>query len=254
MKHCTIFAIILIFPFCTGMADNNIAIGLKNISSGCPLAHMPVLWENDVLVKGVCNGFIISADTGLTVWFEEGAEYVDPANRGGLFLPWYFHYYSSVGDSLHPDKVFIGLMYMPPVNVIPPGSLEPFYHLFLNVDGLYGNIYVDSIAEPPSYDWVWDDGVQNLHPTFNYDGSTHVIYYGYYICGDANDDAQINISDAVHLLGYIFVGGMPPIIPPSGDANCDSSVNISDVVWIINYVFSGGYAPCDTNGDGEPDC
>ena len=40
----------------------------------------------------------------------------------------------------------------------------------------------------------------------------------------------------------------------TGDCNCDGSCNVSDAVYIINYVFVGGNEPCDTNGDGEPDC
>jgi len=77
--------------------------------------------------------------------------------------------------------------------------------------------------------------------------------YGYY-CGDANNDGAVNISDAVWIIGYVFVGGSAPYPYLSGDVNCDSAVNISDAVWIINLVFVGGNDPCDTNGDGIPDC
>lgn len=75
-----------------------------------------------------------------------------------------------------------------------------------------------------------------------------------YICGDANADGNINISDAVYLINYVFVGGAPPAPPESGDANCDASANVSDAVWIINYIFIGGNAPCDLDNDGRPDC
>ncbi|MBD3218191.1 MAG: hypothetical protein GF310_07935, partial [candidate division Zixibacteria bacterium] len=30
-----------------------------------------------------------------------------------------------------------------------------------------------------------------------------------------------------------------------GDANGDGAVNVSDAVWVINYVFIGGAAPGD---------
>jgi hypothetical protein len=76
----------------------------------------------------------------------------------------------------------------------------------------------------------------------------------YYICGDANSDDVVNVSDAVYIINYVFVGGDPPDPMESGDANCDDVCNVSDAVWIINYVFVGGNDPCDTNGDGEPDC
>jgi hypothetical protein len=75
-----------------------------------------------------------------------------------------------------------------------------------------------------------------------------------YICGDANGDHIVNVSDAVAIINYVFVSGDPPDPIESGDCNCDDLCNVSDAVWIINYVFVGGNDPCDTDGDGEPDC
>jgi hypothetical protein len=65
-----------------------------------------------------------------------------------------------------------------------------------------------------------------------------------YVCGDANADAIVDISDAVYLIAYIFSGGDAPDPLTAGDANCDSMVDISDVVYLIAYIFSGGLAPC----------
>jgi hypothetical protein len=88
-------------------------------------------------------------------------------------------------------------------------------------------------------------------------------FYGFYIyqlnlppvmCGDANADGGIDIDDAVFLISYIFAGGDPPDPYDSGDANCSGAIDIDDVVYLIGYIFVGGYAPCDTDGDGVPDC
>lgn len=75
-----------------------------------------------------------------------------------------------------------------------------------------------------------------------------------YKCGDANADGKVNVSDAVYIINYVFVGGNPPNPLKAGDANCDVSVNVSDAVWIINYVFVGGNLPCDLDGDSAWDC
>ncbi len=66
------------------------------------------------------------------------------------------------------------------------------------------------------------------------------------LCGDANHDATVNVSDAVYIINYVFVGGAPPQpVQACGDANTDSGVNVSDAVYVINYVFIGGSAPGD---------
>jgi Dockerin type I domain len=81
-----------------------------------------------------------------------------------------------------------------------------------------------------------------------------IITYPEYVCGDTNADGTVNVSDAVWIINYVFVGGDPPYILEIGDVNCDAAVNVSDAVWIINYVFMNGNDPCDTNGDEVPDC
>ncbi|NIP42682.1 MAG: hypothetical protein GWN14_12610 [candidate division Zixibacteria bacterium] len=75
-----------------------------------------------------------------------------------------------------------------------------------------------------------------------------------YVCGDANSDETVNVSDAVYIINFVFVGGSAPDPLESGDANCDATVNVSDAVYIINFVFVGGNEPCDSNGDTVPDC
>jgi hypothetical protein len=83
---------------------------------------------------------------------------------------------------------------------------------------------------------------------------TFAAYIAYEICGDANGDDDVNVSDAVSIINYVFVGGNPPDPLIAADVNCDANVNVSDAVWIINYVFVGGNNPCDSDGDGKPDC
>jgi hypothetical protein len=77
-------------------------------------------------------------------------------------------------------------------------------------------------------------------------------------CGDANGDGTVNVSDAVWIINYVFIGGAAPIPLACGDANSDCTVNVSDAVWIINYVFIGGAQPgdCCPGGPGwiDGDC
>jgi len=77
-----------------------------------------------------------------------------------------------------------------------------------------------------------------------------------YVCGDADGNDIVEISDAVYLINYIFVPGAPVPDPmKTGDPDCNEVVEISDAVFLINYIFvPGAPAPCDPDGDGVPDC
>ncbi len=65
-----------------------------------------------------------------------------------------------------------------------------------------------------------------------------------YICGDASGDGEVNISDVILLVNYIFKSGPAPEPLEAADANCDSDINVADGVYVINYVFNSGPAPC----------
>jgi hypothetical protein len=66
-----------------------------------------------------------------------------------------------------------------------------------------------------------------------------------YSCGDVDGSGQIDISDAVYLINYIFGGGAPPLDEAKGDVDCSSQTNIADAVYLVNYVFEGALAPCE---------
>jgi hypothetical protein len=62
--------------------------------------------------------------------------------------------------------------------------------------------------------------------------------------GDVTGDNEINISDIVFLLNYLYRNGPAPDPLEMGDANCDDDVEIGDVIYLINYLYRGGPLPC----------
>ena len=64
-----------------------------------------------------------------------------------------------------------------------------------------------------------------------------------FLRGDANSDADVNITDPIFLLNGLFAGGDASRCLQSGNANGDEAVNISDPVFLLNFLFSGGGAP-----------
>jgi hypothetical protein len=65
-----------------------------------------------------------------------------------------------------------------------------------------------------------------------------------WMCGDADGNKMVNISDAVWLISYVFSGGPAPEPLVAGDVDCNGMVNITDAVYLIAYIFGGGAAPC----------
>jgi hypothetical protein len=150
--------------------------------------------------------------------------------------------------------------------VIPAGYLNvPYFYRFWSVGGTkpyhwemaggdlpYGCVFagdtVGTIAGTPNYKATYfitiicrDSGLPFKADTMSV---SILITDPPYVCGDANGDRVIDISDAVSLIAYIFSGGPAPNPLISGDASCDKVVDISDVVYLITHIFSGGPAPC----------
>jgi hypothetical protein len=64
------------------------------------------------------------------------------------------------------------------------------------------------------------------------------------VCGDANNNGVIDVSDVVYLINYLFIHGPAPVPQLcAGDTSGDGSVDVSDVVYLINYLFIHGPAP-----------
>jgi hypothetical protein len=57
--------------------------------------------------------------------------------------------------------------------------------------------------------------------------------------GDSTGDGEVNISDAIKILAFLFTGGAPLSCDDATDANDDGSRNISDAITILSYLFSG---------------
>lgn len=124
------------------------------------------------------------------------------------------------------------------LEVIPTsGSAPAAVEIKVSAEALAGGDYLDSIIfeSPDAFNSPYKINVR-----FKINGPCQGR------CGNANGDASVNVSDAVFIIGYIFVGGMAPVpVLSCGNANGDTGVNISDVVYIINFVFINGNAPGD---------
>ena len=61
--------------------------------------------------------------------------------------------------------------------------------------------------------------------------------------GDITGDGQVDVSDLVFLIDYLFAGGPVPPDPNAADVNASCGIDISDVSYLVEYLFQGGPAP-----------
>jgi len=64
-----------------------------------------------------------------------------------------------------------------------------------------------------------------------------------FVCGDLDDNGDINVLDIVFLIDFKFKNGPAPEPMQAADVNSDGEVNVLDIVWLIDYKFKGGAAP-----------
>lgn len=59
---------------------------------------------------------------------------------------------------------------------------------------------------------------------------------GRFLRGDSNGDLKVNVTDAVHILRYLFAGGTEPPCLEAADANDDGRVSIPDAIYLLQFL------------------
>ncbi|MCZ6794800.1 MAG: hypothetical protein O7J95_14425 [Planctomycetota bacterium] len=68
--------------------------------------------------------------------------------------------------------------------------------------------------------------------------------------GDTNVDEQVDLSDSIDLLSFLFVGDRePPRCRNAADSNRDGRLDISDASFALGYLFLGSAPPPATSLD-----
>lgn len=61
--------------------------------------------------------------------------------------------------------------------------------------------------------------------------------------GDAKADGTLNITDAINVLSYLFLGTEAPTCLKAADVDDDGSAAITDAIYLLNFLFLGGPEP-----------
>ena len=61
--------------------------------------------------------------------------------------------------------------------------------------------------------------------------------------GDTDDNGQLEITDVLRLLGYMFLGDVQPPCLDAADSDDNGALEITDALWTLAYMFLGGEPP-----------
>jgi hypothetical protein len=70
-----------------------------------------------------------------------------------------------------------------------------------------------------------------------------------FLRGDTAEDGTVNITDAIIILGFLFLGEAPPPCPKAADVDDSGTVNVTDPVVILNFLFVTGVPPPPPRGE-----
>ncbi|MBI4604847.1 MAG: hypothetical protein HY721_23030 [Planctomycetes bacterium] len=70
--------------------------------------------------------------------------------------------------------------------------------------------------------------------------------------GDADSNAQLQLTDAIRILGYLFLGAVAPACLDAADADDNGQLQLTDAIKILGYLFLGQAAPAPPGPPGSP--
>ena len=108
------------------------------------------------------------------------------------------------------------------------------------LEGFVGISYTSFVSDPAArgvfrFFEVSDTKIQ--------EGAAEADCAGRFRRGECNDDGEVDLSDAVCLLDWQFLGGPAPGCLAATNTNGDRATDIADAVWLLNFLFLGGPPP-----------
>jgi len=64
----------------------------------------------------------------------------------------------------------------------------------------------------------------------------------FFVRGELNGDGDVDLSDILVLLGFVFLGQEAPSPLEAGDMNDDGELDLADALYALNYLFQAGPA------------
>jgi hypothetical protein len=115
---------------------------------------------------------------------------------------------------------------------------EPDFHLLPGSPAIDAGI-LDGAPEADIEGTPRPQGVGCDIGAYEYSGPVPVPF----IRGEVNGDGNVDLSDAVAVLGYLFLGSEEPGCLKSADTNDTGALDLTDPVYLLGFLFLGGPSP-----------
>jgi hypothetical protein len=70
--------------------------------------------------------------------------------------------------------------------------------------------------------------------------------------GDANTNGIANLSDAIFIFLFLFIGGEAPSCMEAADTDNSGGLNLTDGIFLLQYLFLGGPEPPPPGVESSP--
>jgi hypothetical protein len=196
------------------------------LPSGPGLAFIHINFVNDDTVAAISAPFIFS---GPVVY--DSVSFRDSRAK-------YLQYKPVNEDLLGDNKILVGAVPVEEDTLMGQGR-GYFATLCFSVTDT-GTVEVDTVFFPPVNQLTFvTTAPLGYRPVF-VKGTFSIVGYK---PGDADYDMDVDVSDVVYLINYLFKGGPAPYPLVAADVDGDCDRDISDVIYLINYLFKGGPPP-----------
>lgn len=85
--------------------------------------------------------------------------------------------------------------------------------------------------------------VETMHGSVVLEQTFRVLDPGLFIRGDTDLSGTLIVSDPVRTLNFLFLGGVVLECPDAADANDNAEIELVDAVYTLNFLFTGGPPP-----------
>jgi hypothetical protein len=203
--------------------------------------RVPISATNDLPIHGF----------SASLWFPAAQLSVTEATYAGTVIETLApEYFDSAVDPVR-GNVSLAVIFeiLPPYDVIelpanPDAPREIAAVIFdvspIAVPGLYPLELRDGPGEFPIKNIFTNLGT-SIFPAVE-DGSFEILPL-VFRRGYVNQDVRVDISDAIFLFGYIFLGSAAPECMAAADANGSGEVDLADGVWLLGWIFRGTAPP-----------